>query len=319
MTDARDRWQGRAAAVAVAAAVLVGGIASTRAEGVRDRDPRNWPPMDRMVMDRYELAGRVLTLRVFARPVDYFNCSYRGERGRQMAFTLLGGPLETLTGYMPRELGKLLVGVLRDDPWTPITVQVRYDPARLSALCPDQVDIVKWSLGWQYPPGSLTPGRPDTTLQPTKEELDALGQDGLWALLMRRKPRRGAEVTEIHAGDRISLTAGARLSRAYHCVFKGAERTHYALQLHDGRGDILHAYVPRTPAARKLLDFISLHRDVLVSVQGKLVKAAMSHYCGYQLEVTGWTLPRRGAARAPAVPVVPAGGDRTPARQPPGR
>lgn len=257
-------------------------------------------------MDRYELAGRVITLRVFARPVDYFNCSYRGERGRQMAFTLLGGPLETLTGYMSRELGKLLVGVLQDDPWTPITVQVRYDPERISALCPDQVDIVKWSLGWQYPPGSLTPGRPDTTLQPTSQELDDLGQGGIWALLMRRKPRRSAKVTELHPGDRISLTAGARLSRAYHCVFKGAERTHYALQLHDGRGDFVHAYVPRTAAARKLLDFISLHRDVLVSVQGKLVKAAMSHYCGYQLEVTGWTLPKRGEARAPAVPVVPA-------------
>ena len=41
-----------------------------------DRDPRNWPTVNRLIVDRYQLAGRVITLRVHARKTDYFNCAY---------------------------------------------------------------------------------------------------------------------------------------------------------------------------------------------------------------------------------------------------
>ncbi len=141
------------------------------AQSTADRDPRNWPTLTRLVTDRNELAGRVVTVRAFAKRSEYFNCGYRGEQSRRMAFTLLGGPLETITGYLPRELGRLLDGVLERDPWTPITVQVRFDPSKLSDLCPGQVDILKWSLGWQYPDGSVSPGRPDPTVQPKADEI----------------------------------------------------------------------------------------------------------------------------------------------------
>ncbi len=268
------------------------GDAAAQASDAPSRDPRNWPTVTRLVQDRFEQAGRVVTLRVHARRTSYYNCGYRGTEGQLMAFTLLGGPLETLTGYMPTELGRILADSLERDPWAPITVQVRFDPARLSELCPDQVDILKWSQGWQYPDGSLPPGRPDPTVGPRHAGLDASADKELWDGLMGRKRRHaGVETEGLEVGAHVQLTAGARLDTAYHCVFKGADRTHYALRLHNAKGDFAHAYVPRTPAARALMDFVALHRDVALSVQARVVKQALSHYCRPQLEVIGWTLP----------------------------
>lgn len=250
---------------------------------VPDQDPRNWPTISRLVMDRYEAAGRVYNLRVHARASDYFNCAYRGTEGRLMAFTLLGGPFETLTGYMPHELGRILERVLETEPWAPITMQVRFDPARLSDLCPDQVDVLKWSRGWQYPDGSLSPGRPDPSLQPTPEQLRIPGQRALWRELRK--------VDSDTIGQQIQLTAGARVATSYQCAFRGSIRTHFALRLHDGDGRFIHAYLPRSERARKLVDHIALHRDVALSVQARVVKLAMSNYCRPQLEITSWTLP----------------------------
>ena len=259
--------------------------------GTSDRDPRNWPTLTRLVADRYEVAGRVMTLRVFARPTEYFNCSYRGTQGRLKAFTLMGGPLETVTGYMPAELGGILERFLELDPWTPITVQVRFDPARLSETCPEQVDIIKFARGWQYPPGSVTPGRPNPGLQATREMIKGYDERDLWRSLTGRGSKN-KPTQMLHVGDRVQLTAGSRLSAAYHCVFKGSARTHYALQLHDGAGHFVHGYVPKTRASRELVDYVALHRDVLLTVQAKVVKQTMSHYCDNQLEISGWELPR---------------------------
>lgn len=285
------------------AALLTASVAAppAAAQSTADRDPRNWPTVTRMVTDRYENAGRVRTLRVFAKRSDYFNCGYSGEQAQRMAFTLLGGPLETVTGYMPRRLGALLVGVLAKDPWTPITVQVRYDPTRLSDLCNDQVDILKWSLGWKYPDHSVSPGRPDPNVQPKADEIAHLHaadktQGPLWDQLLSRKVRRVAGMeppAELATGQKVQLIAGTRLSRAYHCSFKGRTKTHWALRLHDGKGAFVHGYLPKGPESRKLVDYIALHRNVLLTVQGTTMRAPMSHYCPFQVEVTGWRITPR--------------------------
>jgi len=261
---------------------LVGHGDRVLAEGTPDQDPRNWPTVSRLIGDRYEVAGQVFNLRVYARQTEYYNCGYRGTGGRLMAFTLLGGPYETLTGYMPEELGRVLARVLEQDPWTPLTVQVRFDPQRLSELCPDQVDVLKWSRGWQYPDGSLTPGRPDTSLQPTKEQLTVSGQKSMWRELRK--------IDSEYVGQDVQLTAGARVSTSYSCAFRGATRTHFALRLHDASGRFVQAYLPRSERSRRLMDHIALHRDIGLTVQGRVVKLAMSSYCRPQLEVTSWSL-----------------------------
>jgi len=257
----------------------------TAASESPDHDPRNWPTITRLITDRYEHAGRVFNLRVHAQASDYYNCGYRGTQGRLMAFTLLGGPFETLTGYLPTELGRILERVLESDPWAPITVQVRFDPARLSDLCLDQVDILKWSRGWQYPDGSLSPGRADPSLQPTPDQLAIPAQRALW--------RELRQLDSPHVGQRVQLTAGARLSTAYHCAFRGAIRSHYAIRLHDGRGQFVSAYVPRNERSRKLVDYIALHRDVALTVQARVVRVALSNYCRPQLEVMSWSVSDR--------------------------
>jgi len=276
-----SRMLSKVCALAVVMAVVGRGDV-VRAEGTPDQDPRNWPTVSRLIGDRYEVAGQVFNLRVFARATDYYNCGYRGTAARLQAFTLLGGPYETLTGYMPEELGRVLSRVLDQDPWTPITVQVRFDPERLSELCPDQVDVLKWSRGWQYPDGSLTPGRPDTSLQPTKEQLTVSGQRAMWKDLRK--------IDSEYVGQDGQLTAGARVSTSYSCAFRGATKTHYALRLHDAGGRFIQAYLPRNASTRKLMDHIALHRDIGLTVQGRVVKLAMSSYCRPQLEVTSWSL-----------------------------
>ncbi|MGM0578032.1 MAG: hypothetical protein ACQEXJ_20075 [Myxococcota bacterium] len=282
----------------VLAATMLLTAPAVPAETAPDRDPRNWPTVTRLQADRHELAGRVLTLRVFARRTDYYNCEYRHRKGELMAFTLLGGPLETLTGYMPRDLGKVLERQLEDEPWLPITVQVRYDPERLSETCPDQVDVLKWSRGWEYPAGTLSPGRPDPAFQPSEEALEEAGDAPVWKALTGRvnRHRRGddAPTEEELLGEEVEVVAGARLSTAYHCAFRGATRTHYAVRLHDDEGRFVHAYVPRTSEARALMDRLALHRDVLLEVEGRVVKQVPSNYCRPQLQVTGWSLPDRG-------------------------
>jgi len=285
----------------VGMALVAATLPAAEAQSTADRDPRNWPTLTRLVSDRYELAGQVFTLRVFAKRSDYFNCGYRGEQGRRMGFAMLGGPLETITGYMPREQGKLLEGVLAKDPWTPITVKVRFDPQKLSDLCPGQVDILKWSLGWKYPEGSVSPGRPDPTVQPRAKEIAHLHkkdprQGQLWDQLLGKKPRHvvGQEPpAALTSGQMVQVVAGVRLSRAYHCSFKSRTKTHWALRLHDAKGKFVHAYVPKGPESQKLVDYIGLHRSVLLTVQGRTAKMPMSHYCPFQIEVTGWRMTPR--------------------------
>ncbi|MCB9729031.1 MAG: hypothetical protein H6744_07125 [Deltaproteobacteria bacterium] len=260
------------------------------------RDPRNWPTLPRLIADRFADAGKVVTLRVHAKRTEYFNCAYRRTEGRYMAFTLLGGPLETLTGYVPRDLGKVLERQLAEDPWLPITVQVRFDPERLSELCPDQVEVLKWARGWQYPAGTLSPGRPDANLQPTPEALAAVLEGNVWRVLTGRKVRRhgGKEPDTSEAellGKVVSFQAGARLSNAFSCAFRGAARTHYGVRLHDGEGHFIEAFVPRSAEARSLVDHIALHRDIMLAVQGRVVKQVPSNYCAPQLEITGWSFP----------------------------
>lgn len=245
-------------------------------------DPRNWPTVTRLIADRYELAGQVFTLRVHAKKSDYFNCGYLGTESRLMAFTLLGGPLETMTGYLPSELGKVLERVLEADPYAQITVQVSFDPNRLSELCIDQVDILKWSRGWQYPTDSLSPERPDATRLPSAERLQALSQSQIWKDLL--------DPETAPVGQQVQVTGGVRLSNAMHCAFRGMWRSHWGLQLHDGRGRILHAYLPRNDKNRALVDHLALHREGLVAIQGRVAKVAMSTYCAPQLEVVGWSL-----------------------------
>lgn len=281
--------------LAVAASVLVSTPAFAEAP---DKDPRNWPTVSRLIADRYETSGRVVSLRVHARASSHFACGYRYSSGRLMAFTLLGGPLETLTGYITKDLGRVLERELQDDPWMPITVQVRFDPDKVTELCPDQVDILKWSPGWNYPAGSLSPGRPDPTLQPLPAQLTRITSTPHWAALTgRRLPGRlmpGKEqVTEAGLiGKSVSLTASARISIAYDCMFRDSTRSHFALRMHDGRGNFIHAYTRRTPEARKLMDYIALHRDVLLTVKGMVLKQPHSNYCRPQLEVSSWEIPK---------------------------
>lgn len=258
------------------------------ADEVTDQDPRNWPTITRIIADRYELAGQVFTVRAFARKTDYYNCGYAGTAGRLMAFTLAGGPFETLTGYLPSELGKVLERLLESNEHAQITVQVRFDPDRLSDVCLDQVDILKWSRGWQYPPNTLSPLRPDPTRLPTVESIRDLAAPQIWKDL--------ADPEAAPVGQQIQLAGGARLSTAMHCAFRGAWRTHWALQLHDGRGRIIHAYLPKSDAARRLVDHLALHREALLAVQARVVKVVLSGYCPPQLEVVSWTLLDDAAA-----------------------
>ncbi len=101
--------------------------------------------------------------------------------------------------------------------------------------------------------------------------------------------------TEALLGRTLELTAGARPDNAYHCLYRGATRTHYSVRLHNARGDIVHGYLPRTPEARQLVDILALHRDVLVRVQGRVVQQIPSNYCHPQLEILGWTFPEAAA------------------------
>ncbi len=255
-----------------------------------DLDPRNWPTATRLIVDRHELAGRIFTLRVHARRSDYFNCNYRGTEDRFAAFTLLAGPYETLTGYVPRETAAVLDRVLAQEPWAPVTVQVTIDPSRMSDLCPDQVEVIKWSRGWQYPPESLSPARPDPALHPTRDELDLLAPKPVWKELVSHE-------TPL-VGKQLEVGGGARLSTIYHCAFRNAWKTHWAIQLFDGRGRTIHAYLPRSEPNRALVDHLALHRESPVILSARVVQLAMSTYCGPQLEVLGWTLPARGMSPA---------------------
>jgi hypothetical protein len=275
----------RSSSMCALAAVILSSLAvapPARADEVSDQDPRNWPALTRIIADRYELAGQVFTVRAFARKSDYFNCGYAGESGRFMAFTLVGGPFETLTGYLPSELGKVLERLLVSDEVAQITVQVRFDPERLSDVCLDQVDILKWARGWQYPPNTLLPERPDPSRLPTREALRELASPQIWKDL--------ADPETAPVGQQIQIAGGARLSTAMHCAFRGAWRTHWALQLHDGRGHVVHAYLPKSDAARGLVDHLALQRDARLVVQARVVKVALSTYCAPQLEVVSWTL-----------------------------
>ena len=136
---------------------------------------------------------------------------------------------------MPRELGVILTQVLEKDPWTPITVWVRYDPECLSDICPDQVEIQKWAAGWQYPRESLTPGRSDPRLQPARSDLAAFEEETpLWNALMKRRRGRYAPDAinpDDLVGATIKMRAGAQISNAWFCAFKGTAKTHYALRL----------------------------------------------------------------------------------------
>ncbi len=268
----------RTAFVAVLAVTLA---SSAHAEGP-SKDPRNWPTLSRLQVDRYEVAGQVFTYRVHAKKTDYFNCGYSGEQRRLMAFTLLGGPMETVTGYVPRELGVVLERLLESDPWAQITVDVRYNPDKLSELCPDQVDILKWSRGWRYTAKSLSPVKPDTARQSTRSRLAVRGQRAIWKELRR--------LDSPYIGQRVQLTAGARVSTAYMCAFRGSTRGYFALRLHDGAGRFVHAYVKRDPTNRRLVDHVALHRDVPVAIQARVVKQALSSYCRPQLEILSWNL-----------------------------
>lgn len=259
-----------------------------------DVDPRNWPTIPRLIADRFEDGGRVHTLRVYARKAAAFNCGYRGAEGRLKAFTLLGGPFETLTGYMPAELGTVLERILAADPWAPVTVDVSFNARRLSEICTDQVDVLKWSRGWQYPPETLSPARPDAGWQPTKDQLFALAQPQIW------KDLTTGENPPI--GQQIQIAGGARLANAFHCAFRGAWKTHWGLLLHDGRGRVIHAYVPKNEASRELVDQIALHRDVAVAIQARVRKQAMSDYCPVQLEVTSWSVIDQATAPPPRGP-----------------
>lgn len=269
--------------ILVLSLALCAGTRPAHADEATDQDPRNWPTVTRLIGDRYELAGQVFTVRAFARKSDYFNCAYTGAESRLMAFTLVGGPFETLTGYLPIELGKVLERLLAGPEAPQITVHVSFDPQRLSEVCLDQVDILKWSRGWQYPPNTLAAERPDPTLLPTPEKLQAIAQPQIW------KDLTDPEAAPV--GQQVQIAGGARLSTAMHCAFRGAWRTHWALQLHDGRGRVLHAYVPKSDKARVLVDHLALYRDAALVVQARVVKVAMSTYCGPQLEVVSWTLP----------------------------
>jgi hypothetical protein len=223
-----------------------------------------------------------------------------------MAFTLMGGPLETLTGYIPRGMGQLMLGLLKKEPMKPLTVQVAFEAKRLSDKCPEQVKILKWAIGWKYPPGSISPGKPDPTRHPKASEIAAYKQAGLWKMLRGIKPRRPVDgISQLQVGDVIDVVAGARLSTSYHCMYKGAARTHYGLRLHNGKGRLIHAYVRRSNRARQLVDYIALHRDILVRVKGKIVKQAMSHYCGFQLEMTDWKMLGKKTKPSKAKPVRP--------------
>jgi len=266
----------------LAIVILVGLSQAARAEEASDADPRNWPTITRLIGDRYESAGQVFTLRAFAKRSDYFNCNYTGAEARLMAFTLVGGPFETLTGYLPAELGKILERLLAGPEAAQITVQVSFDPQRLSDVCLDQVDILKWSRGWQYPPDTLAPERSDPTRLPTPEQVQAIAQPQIW------KDLTNPETAPV--GQQVQLAGGARLSTAMHCAFRGAWRTHWAIQMHDGRGRVLHAYVPKSEKARVLVDHLALQRDALLVVQARVVKVALSTYCSPQLEVVGWDL-----------------------------
>ena len=111
-------------------------------------------------------------------------------------------------------MGRGLENLLEKDPWLPLTVEVQFEPDKLSDLCADQVKILKWSLDWQYPPGSITPGKPDTTKQPTADEIELFDQDNLWALLLDRQVKQSKPGPyELVPGEPVTLTGGARLLR----------------------------------------------------------------------------------------------------------
>ena len=256
-------------------------------EGPSD-DPRNWPTASRLVMDRHELAGRVFTLRVHARRTDYFNCNYIGTEDQYVAYALLAGPLETLSGYVPRETAQVLDRVLASEPWAQLTVQVSFDPGRLSDRCPDQVEVLKWSRGWQYPPESLSPARPDPTLLPTRDVVERLADTALWKDLVSQESPL--------VSRQIEVGGSARLSTTYHCAFRNAWRTHWGIQLTDARGHMVLGFVARTENARALIDHIALHHEVALVAKARVVQLAMSTYCPPQLELLNWRLPSASAA-----------------------
>jgi hypothetical protein len=256
-------------------------------------DPRNWPTASRLVMDRHELAGRVFTLRVHGRRSDYFNCHYVGTEDQYVAYSLLAGPNETLSGYVPRETAQVLDRILATDPWAPLTVQVSFDPSRLSDRCPDQVEVLKWSRGWHYPPESLSPARPDPSLLPSPATVERLADQALWKELVALESPL--------VSRQIEIGASARLSTTYHCAFRNAWRTHWGLQLTDGRGRSVLAFVARTEDARALIDHVALHREVALVARARVVQLALSTYCPPQLELMSWRLP----ASAPASPADP--------------
>ena len=102
-----------------------------------------------------------------------------------------------------------------------------------------------------------------------------------------------AQITEASLiGKSVEITAGARVSIAYDCMFRDSTRSHFALRLHDGRGNFVHAYARRTAEARSLMDHIALQRDVLLKVKGTVLKQPHSNYCRSQLEILSWEIPK---------------------------
>ncbi len=159
---------------------------------------------------------------------------------------------------------------------------------------------MEWSQGWQYPRGTLRPQRESAKVKPTSRNLAKQRADPNWrALILRpiQNSKHPMPTVEDLLGETISLTVGTRLSKNYFCGFRGAVRTHYALQFHDGAGKVVHGYVPRTAQSRELMDFIAQHEDVGLKVRGRVDRQTPSHECPPQLEILDWGAPSGSATK----------------------
>ena len=110
--------------------------------------PNNRPPVDELLAMRQRFVGKKVSLRVRGRLDRYYQCRYGDAERTHYALFLQGDGFKGLRAYLPREQGRDLARTLATDEGARLRVDVTIPEGRLDDLCPDQVEITGFQLGW---------------------------------------------------------------------------------------------------------------------------------------------------------------------------
>ena len=130
--------------------VSEGGALARRISNSKDKTPaRNHPSIRTFMESRGRVVGRKLTVKVHTRLARPHQCSYRDTERTHYALQLQGDSFKGLRGYVKRDTaGRKLARMLAGNEGARMTVEVTVPEGRYDEMCPDQVEVIGWKLGW---------------------------------------------------------------------------------------------------------------------------------------------------------------------------